>query len=124
MLALSELLCYTAIAVVFGRKYRRNVRKIRDWAKKWLLKRQDFSHVNLLKELRFHPKDWHNFLRMNESTYLTLLSVVSLLIQEENTTLWQAITPHERLYSIKTINELSFGLEDTTHTAVQRELRS
>jgi hypothetical protein len=26
--------------------------------------------------------------------------------------------------SIKNINELSFGLEDTTHTAVQRELRS
>ena len=26
--------------------------------------------------------------------------------------------------SIKTIYELSFGLEDTTYTAVQRELRS
>ena len=26
--------------------------------------------------------------------------------------------------SIKTVNELSFGLEDTTYTAVQRELRS
>ena len=32
-----------------------------------VVKRQDFSRVNLLKELRFHPKDWHNFLRMNES---------------------------------------------------------
>ena len=83
-----------------------------------------FSHANLLKELRFHPKDWHNFLRMNESTYLILLSTVSPLIQKKNTTMRQAITPHERLYSIKTINELSFGLEDTTHTAVQRELRS
>ena len=31
-----------------------------------------FSHVNLLKELRFHPKDWHNFLRMNESTYFII----------------------------------------------------
>jgi hypothetical protein len=26
--------------------------------------------------------------------------------------------------SIKNVNELSFGLEDTTYTAVQRELRS
>jgi len=26
--------------------------------------------------------------------------------------------------SIKSINELSFGLEETTYTAVQRELRS
>ena len=55
------------------------------------------SHVNLLKDLRFHPKDWHHFLRMNESTYLTLLSMVSPLIQKNNTTMWQAITPHERL---------------------------
>jgi hypothetical protein len=101
MLALSELLCYAAIPVVLDRKYRRTARKSREWNKKLLLKRQDFSHVNLLKELRFHPKDWHNFLRMNESTYLTLLSVVSLLIQEENTTLWQAITPHERLTALK-----------------------
>jgi hypothetical protein len=40
--------------------------------------------VNLLKELRFHPKDWHNFLRMSESTYVTLLSMVSPLIQKKN----------------------------------------
>ena len=34
----------------------------------------------MLIELRFHPKDWHNFLRMNESTYVTLLLMVSPLI--------------------------------------------
>ena len=34
---------------------------------------------------------------MNESTYLTLLSMVSPLIQKKNTTMRQAITPHERL---------------------------
>jgi hypothetical protein len=79
------------------RKYRRNARKSREWTKKWLLKRQEFSHINLLKELRFHPKDWHHFLRMNESTYLTLLSLVSPLIQKKSTTMRQAITPHERL---------------------------
>jgi hypothetical protein len=49
-----------------------------------------------LKELRFHPKDWHNFLRMNVSTYLTLLSKVSPLIQKK-TTMRQAVTPLERL---------------------------
>ena len=83
MLAVSELLCYAAIAVVLDRKYRRNARKSREWTKKWLLKRQEFSHGNLLKELRFLSKDWHNFLRMNESTYLTLLSMVSPLIQKK-----------------------------------------
>jgi len=96
-LALGELLCYAAFAVVLDRKYRRNARKRREWTNQWLLKRQNFSHVNLLKELRFHPKDWHNFLRMNESTYLTLLSMVSPLIQKEkNTTMRQSVTPYER----------------------------
>jgi len=101
MLAVSELLCYAAIAVVLDRKYRRNAKKSSEWTKKWLLKRQDFSHVNLLKELRFHPKDWHNFLGMNDYTYLTLLSVASPLIQKKNTTMRQAIIPHERLTALK-----------------------
>ena len=68
--------------MVLDRKYRRNARKSRQWTKKWLLKRQElFSHVNLLKELRFHPKDWHNFFRMNESTYITLLSMVTCIVR-------------------------------------------
>jgi len=58
-LALGELLCHAAIAVGLDRKYRWNARKRREWRKQWLLKRQDFSHVNLLKEWRFHPKDCH-----------------------------------------------------------------
>ena len=49
-----------------------------------VVKRQDFSHVNLLKELRFHLKDWHNFLRLNESTYLTLSSMGSSLIKKKH----------------------------------------
>ena len=83
MLALSELLCSAAVTVVSDRKYRWNARKSTEWTKKWLLQQQDFSHINLLKELRFHPKDWHNFLRMNESTYLPLLSMVSPPIQKK-----------------------------------------
>ncbi|KAJ8939499.1 hypothetical protein NQ318_022554 [Aromia moschata] len=38
-------------------------------------KKKRFSHVNLLKELRFTPKDFHNYLRMDEETYLQLLSL-------------------------------------------------
>ena len=71
-LAVSELLCYAAIAVALDRKYKRIARKSRKATKKWLLKRQDFSHVNLLKELRFHRKDRRNYLRMNESTYFII----------------------------------------------------
>jgi hypothetical protein len=78
-------LCCAAIAVVLDRKCRRNARKSREWTKNWLSKRQHFSHANLLKELRFHPMGWHNFLRMSESTYLTLLSMVSPLIEGKKT---------------------------------------
>jgi len=39
------------------------------WNKDWLQKRKVYSHVNLLKELRFSPKDWHNYLRMDEDPY-------------------------------------------------------
>ena len=85
--------------------------------------RQDFSHVNHLKELRFYPKDWHNFLKMNESSYLTLSSKVSPLIQKNHNNAASCNSSQEA-YSLKTINELSFGPEDTTYAAVQRELRS
>ena len=61
MLALSELLCYAAIAVVLDRKYRRNARKIREWTKKWLLKRQLLT-VRLKLKVKLHvcggPKQW------------------------------------------------------------------
>ncbi|KAG8248100.1 hypothetical protein J6590_047407 [Homalodisca vitripennis] len=45
--------------------------KRNQWTKDWLLNRAQYSHVNLLKELRFHPKDWHNYLRMNEETFFS-----------------------------------------------------
>lgn len=43
----------------------------------WLLKREKFFHINLLRELR-EPEDWQNYLRMNADTcnhmyYLTKL---------------------------------------------------
>ncbi|KAK9887459.1 hypothetical protein WA026_022606 [Henosepilachna vigintioctopunctata] len=39
-----------------NRKRKRSV-----WCKDWLRKRELFSHVNLLNELRTSPKDWHNY---------------------------------------------------------------
>lgn len=67
------------------------------WCKEWLLKRNKYSHTNLLNELRITPKDFNNYLRMNENTYLHLLSLVTPLIQKQNTVMRDAISPHERL---------------------------
>lgn len=67
------------------------------WAKEWLMKRSKYSHINLLSELKLFLKDWHNYLRMDEQSYLNLLSLVTPLIKKKDTVMRQAISPHERL---------------------------
>ena len=62
-----------------------------------LLDRNLFTHTNLLNELRAYPSDFHNYLRMDEETYLELLSLVTPLIEREDTVMSAAISPHERL---------------------------
>jgi len=37
---------------------------------KVVLKREKFSHINLLNELKLDPGDWFNYLKMDEHTYL------------------------------------------------------
>lgn len=69
-------LAATAVALVIKTKGKKQKRK---WTKDWLLKRSQYSHVNLLNELRFHPEDWHNYLRMDEETYFELLQLVTPL---------------------------------------------
>ena len=84
-----------SIAVAVDDKQRKKRSK---WSKSWLLKRNEFSHSNLLQELRLNePQDWFNYLRMNEETFLELLSMVTPLIEKKDTTLRNAITPHQRL---------------------------
>jgi len=72
-------------------------RKRKVWVKDWLSKRVKYSHVNLLTELRICPKDWQNYLRMDEDTYVKLLTLVTPLIKKKDTVMRQAISPHERL---------------------------
>ncbi|CAK1592763.1 unnamed protein product [Parnassius mnemosyne] len=77
------------------------------WCKNWLMKRKKLSHINLVKELRIAPKDYRNYVRMNEETYLKLLSMVTPLIQKEDTVMRNAITTHERL--LATLRFLASG---------------
>lgn len=67
------------------------------WSKDWLLKRDMLSHINLLEEIRAFPEDFHNFMRMDEETYLHLLSLVTPLISKQSTVMRAAISPHKRL---------------------------
>ena len=55
------------------------------------------SHGQLLQELRLELQDYNNYLRMNETTYLELLSMITPYIEKSDTMFRSAITPHERL---------------------------
>ena len=49
-----------------------------EWVKKWLLDRDKHTHINLLSELRTYPSDFHNYMRMDDETYHTLLEMVTV----------------------------------------------
>ena len=60
-------------------------RKRSKWTKDWLLKRDQISHTNLMKELKLDPDEWRNYMRMDESTYLELLNMVTPFITGKDT---------------------------------------
>ena len=72
-------------------------RSRRVWVKPWLLKKQELSHVNLIRELQDIPEDWKNYLRVNKENYLDLLERITPLIKKQDNVMRSAITPHERL---------------------------
>ncbi|KAJ8888099.1 hypothetical protein PR048_007586 [Dryococelus australis] len=49
------------------------------------------------QKLKVVPKDWHNYLRMVEETYLNLLALVTPIIKENYIVMRVAISPHEKL---------------------------
>lgn len=67
------------------------------WQKGWLSARKQLTHLNLVQQLSLEPADWRNYLRMDETTYNTLLQMVTPMIKRKDTNMRQAITPHERL---------------------------
>ncbi|XP_031341005.1 putative nuclease HARBI1 [Photinus pyralis] len=96
-----EQFCVMAVAYALKKKQlhlQRKKRKARSkWVKEWLLKRNQFSHIHLLEELRLEVDDWRNYLRMDESCYVELLDLVTPLIEKQDTTMRPAISAHERL---------------------------
>jgi len=71
-----KLLICTAVTLALKSKSGEK-RKLRSkWAKEWLLKLNNVSHINLLKVLKLEPGDWHNYLRMDSEAYLELVQKV------------------------------------------------
>ena len=66
-----------AIAVILACEIDEPCRKRSKWCKDWYMKREQYGHVNLLKELRAkEPEDYRNFLRMDETAFDELLNLV------------------------------------------------
>ena len=84
-----------ACAYALKEKTKQIKKRRRLWCKGWLLKRQTFSHVNLLHELRLEPDDWRNYLRMDGNTYLELSNLVTPLIEPKDTVMRPVITAHD-----------------------------
>ena len=83
-----------AICITIKSKNKQKNRRLR-WSREWLLKRREFSHVRLLRELE--PDDWRNYLRMDTETYKNVLKYVTPYIKRQNTCMRKAISAHERL---------------------------
>lgn len=89
------------IAIALAQAYKKKTHKRttkRIWMKEWFKKRHEFTHENLLNELKVSsPSDFRNFLRMNGDTYAELLSLVGPNIKKEDTIMRDAISPNQRL---------------------------
>ena len=58
----------------------KNLRRVKRkrWIQEWLKKREQYSHVLLLNEIRdTEPEDYKNFFRMNDITFDKLLKLVT-----------------------------------------------
>ncbi|PIO32669.1 hypothetical protein AB205_0127430 [Aquarana catesbeiana] len=68
------------------------------WAKTWLLNRDQFSHMPLLRELQENnPNDYQNYLQMTDSCFQQLLSLLSPYIMKQDTCMRAAIPAEQRL---------------------------
>lgn len=56
-----------------------------------VIKREQYIHVKLITELKIEPQSYYNYLRMDGTTYLKLLSTVIPLILEQDTVIRKAI---------------------------------
>ena len=99
-----DFLALLAVSYVISKKQRR---KRKQWCKQWMERKNRFTHTNLLSELKEEPSDYMNYLRMKESVYYELLSLIYPLIKKKDTQMRVAINPHER--STATLRFLAAG---------------
>lgn len=79
---------------IIKKRRRRNRTK---WIKNWL-SRKELHHMPLLKHMQEDdPDDYKNYLRMDDSVFMHLLSLVKSKLTKKDTVMRTAISPEERL---------------------------
>jgi hypothetical protein len=74
------------------------IKKKRKWCKNWFIKRNLYSHMRLLRQLRENePHDLKSYLRMDNNTYRSLLELVTKKISVQTTNMRNSISAEERL---------------------------
>jgi hypothetical protein len=74
------------------------IKKKGKWCKNWFLKRNLYSHMKLLRQLRENePHDLKNYLRMDNDTYRSLLELVRNRSSKQTTNMRNSISAKERL---------------------------
>lgn len=101
--------CIIGLGVLFIQKYhQKSKRKQRMWTKQWLQNRDQYSHMQLIRELKENnPDDYKNYLRMSDACFQKLLSVVAPHIRKQDTIMRDSITAEQRL--IATLRFLATG---------------
>jgi hypothetical protein len=67
------------------------------WMKEWI-KKNEYTHENLLKELRLsEPSGFQNFLRLDATSFDELLQMITPRIEKRNITMRDAIPPSQCL---------------------------
>lgn len=88
--------------------------------KTWLQKREHYTHLNLLNEIRQHDdeEDFQNYYRMKEACYEHLLQMIKPYLEKQDTCMRKAITAEERL--AVTLRYLATGrnIKDLKYSAI------
>lgn len=104
----SRSIAITMLGVIAITQQKKKKRNRRMWSKEWLINRDQYSHMVLLRELKDNnPDDYRNYLRMSEETFSELLVMVKPMLHKEDTVMRPSITPEQRLMA--TLRYLATG---------------
>ena len=97
---------------------KKSEKRRRRWMKEWFKKREEYTHENLLNDLRItEVEDYRLFLRVDVAAFEELLAMIKPKIEKQNTIMRDAVPASQRL-SI-TLRFLATGntFEDLKYTS-------